>query len=187
MRRLLLYLSFLFISVAAYSQTSIGIETRAYPAGIVPGIHFDLGITEHLNLNSQVGYNFTDRRDWGKHDSENGGGFGFGLGLERSGFLTERLSVILRTDLWFMDIDWRDTEFICPFVPPCGNIDFTGSSEITVLHPTFGFAYLIPITDRVYLKPSFTFGYEINIKTEGEDVGEGAILLVGFQFGRYLK
>ena len=32
--------------------------------------------------------------------------------------------------------------------------------------------------------PSIAFGAEINIKTEGAPVGEGAVLLLGFTFGK---
>ncbi len=186
MKKLLL-LPFLLFSLSTIAQTSIGVEGQVYPAGIIPGIRFDLGLTENLNLTSRIGYNFADRRDWGKHDNEEGGGPGFSLGLERTGFLTENLSINARTDLWFMDIDWRDTEYICPIVPPCENINFTGSSEVTVFQPTIGLAYIFPITDRFFIKPSLSFGYEINVKTEGDPVGEGAILLLGFQFGRFLN
>ena len=129
----LFILPLLLISVSTFAQTSIGVETQAYPAGIIPGIRIDLGLTDYLNLTSRIGYNFADRRDWGKHDNEEGGGPGFGLGIERTGFLTENLSIHARTDLWFMDIDWRD-----PYTGPalCGALpcpDETGTSEITIL------------------------------------------------------
>ncbi len=186
MKKLVL-LALVFISPSAFSQTSFGIELQAYPAGIIPGIRFDLGVSENLNLNARIGYNFTNRRDWGKHDNEEGGGPGFGLGVEHTGFLIENLSIIARTDLWFMDIDWRKTENICPIVAPCFDMDFTGTSEITVLQPTIGLAYLIPMTARVFIKPSLSFGYEINVKTTGDEVGEGAILLLGFQLGGFLN
>ncbi|MBO6523262.1 MAG: hypothetical protein JJ971_05505 [Balneolaceae bacterium] len=183
MKQLLLFF-LLFIGIPTYAQTSLGIEAQAYPAGVVPGLRFDLGISETLTLTSRIGYNFTDRRDWGEHDNEEGGGPGFSLGFERTGFLTEKLSVYARTDLWFMDIDWRDTQYICPVAPPCGNIESAGATNITVLQPTLGIGYSFPLSGNYFVKPSLSFGYEINVKTDGEDVGQGPILLAGFQLGR---
>lgn len=183
----LLVIPILFISISSLAQRSIGIETQTYPAGIIPSIRFDVGISENLNFNSRIGYNFTDRRDWGKHDNEKGGGFGFGLGIEKTNFLTENLSLNFRTDLWFMEIDWKDTKTICGIVPPCFKMPISGETNIVVLQPTLGLAYQLPISDQFFLKPSLSFGYEVNVKTEGEPVGEGAILLIGVQFGKYFK
>ncbi|GAB5407640.1 MAG: hypothetical protein BalsKO_00050 [Balneolaceae bacterium] len=184
----LLTLPFLLLSISSLAQTSVGIETQAYPAGIIPGIRFDVEITQNLNLNSRVGYNFTDRRDWGKHDNEQGGGVGFGLGIERTGFHTKNLSLNLRTDLWLLDIDWRNSELYCNVIGsfgPCTELISTGKSKVTILQPTIGLAYTLPVSDRFFLKPSLSFGYEINVKTDGEEVGEGAILLVGVQLVVY--
>ncbi len=183
----LILLSLILIGVPAFAQTSLGMEMQAYPAGIVPGIRFDLGISDQLNLTSRIGYNFTDRRNWGEHDNEEGAGPGFGLGLERTGFLAQNLSLHARTDLWFMDIDWSD-----PYSGPilCGALpcpDEIGKTSIVILQPTIGIGYSIPFSNRYFVKPSLSFGYEINIKTEGEEVGQGAILLVGFQLSKSFK
>lgn len=185
MKKLSLFIS-LLIYIPVYSQTSLGLEVQAYPAGIVPGLSFDLGISDQLNLTSRIGYNFTDRRDWGEHDNEEGGGPGFSLGLERNEFITENLSLQLRSDLWFMEIDWEDTRTICSFVG-CSEVDLEGSSDIMVLQPTIGLTYDLPIFKKFTLSPSLSFGWEINVKTKGQDAGQGAIFLVGFELRSSLK
>lgn len=179
---------FLFcVSSSLQAQTSIGIETQAYPAGVVPGIRFDLGLTNNFNITSRIGYNFTDRRDWGEHDNEEGGGPGFSLGAEWTGFLMENLSIHARSDLWFMEIDWRRDIGFCNLTKCIVTNQEFGETSITVLQPTIGLGYTIPFSNHYFIKPSLSFGYEINVKIEGEDVGQGAILLVGIQLGRLLK
>ena len=174
---------FLLIPVSVSSQNTIGFETQVYPAGIVPGLRFDIPIAKNSVLTSRVGYNFTDRRDWGEHDNEEGGGPGFSLGVKKIRFLTEKLSLHFRTDLWFMEIDWENTREICGFrFCTVAGID-TGETNIIIFQPTFGLVYDFELNQQILLQPSVSFGYEINVKTEGEDVGEGAILLLGLNLG----
>ncbi|MEQ9308212.1 MAG: hypothetical protein RLN90_02085 [Balneolaceae bacterium] len=183
----LFVLSLLFLSLTAQAQTSIGIESHIYPAGVIPSIRYDLGITENLTFNSRIGYKFTNRSDWGKRDNEEGRGFGFGLGFEQTNFLAENLSLNFRTDLWFMNIDWYEERiFDCPENANCAPyLSGTGSTDVLVLQPSLGFAYQFPVSKQFFFKPSLSFGYEINVHTEGEEVGGGAILLLGVQFGYF--
>lgn len=180
MRKMLL-LFFLLVSGAAYSQKSIGFEVQAYPAGIVPGLRFDIPITSSSVFTSRAGYNFTDRRDWGEHDNEEGRGPGFSLGFIRKNIFTDNLNLHIRSDLWFMEIDWEDER--CCGRPPCTSPIVSGSTSITILQPTIGLDYNFEFSPNALLRPSVSFGYEINVKTEGEDVGEGAILLLGLNLG----
>jgi|10_taG_2_1085330.scaffolds.fasta_scaffold02463_11 hypothetical protein len=183
MKQILFVISVLFTSTL-FAQNSIQLETQAYPAGIIPGVRFDFNIGNNSYLTSRIGYNFTDRKDFGKNDNEEGGGPGFGIGYVRSDFISSDLSVHIRTDLWFMDIDWRDSQTICGTVSPCFEQGINGTSEIIILQPTVGIEYMIPSSTNLFLKPSLSFGYEINIKTKGREVGEGAILLIGLSLGR---
>ena len=183
MKQILFVISVLFTSTL-FAQNSIQLETQAYPAGIIPGVRFDFNIGNNSYLTSWIGYNFTDRQDFGKNDNEEGGGPGFGIGYVRSDFISSDLSVHIRTDLWFMDIDWRDSQTICGTVSPCFEQGINGTSEIIILQPTVGIEYMIPSSTNLFLKPSLSFGYEINIKTKGREVGEGAILLIGLSLGR---
>jgi len=179
-----IFLSIFFLAtIPAFGQSSISIEAQAYPAGVIPGIRFDYSISEQTQLFVRAGYNFTDRRDWGEHDNEEGGGAGFGIGAEFRNPRFQNFSLNVRTDLWFMDIDWYNEEEICPFAPPCVDIKFPGTTEIAVLQPTIGFGYQFPVSGSFFIKPTINFGYEVNIRTEGEDVGEGTILLGGLQVG----
>lgn len=172
MKQILFVISVLFTSTL-FAQNSIQLETQAYPAGIIPGVRFDFNIGNNSYLTSRIGYNFTDRQDFGKNDNEEGGGPGFGIGYVRSDFISSDLSVHIRTDLWFMDIDWRDSQTICGTVSPCFEQGINGTSEIIILQPTVGIEYMIPSSTNLFLKPSLSFGYEINIKTNSGRVEIG--------------
>lgn len=193
MNRSLLYLSaFLIIwvigtppSAIAQNASNVGIELQAYPAGFILGVRggIDLGSRQELNL--RLGWNIARRGDFGEHDNERGGGAGFGLGYRY--YLKDKLSGLFlgaRTDLWLMDIDWTDRRPICPIVPPCTETDVKGSTDITVFQPTLEAGYnLLNSRSGWLLAPTVSFGYEINVRTEGEEVGEGAILLGGVNLG----
>lgn len=183
MKRILLLLSFLIISIPGYAQNSIGFETQIYPAGTVPGIRFDLGITSDLNFTSRIAYNITDRRDWGEHENEEGEGPGFSLGLEQRSFLSKNLFLHIRSDFWFLEIDWIDRPSGPELCGALSCINRKGSTDVIVFQPTIGLAYQVPLSDKLFVKPTLSFGYEINAKTDGEPVGKGAIVLGGFQLG----
>lgn len=177
----LLVLPFLFFSLSIFAQNSIGFEAQVYPAGVVPALRFDFLLNHQFTLTTRVGYNKTNRRDWGEHDNEEGAGLGFGLGLEQRSFFNDQLSLHVRVDLWFLDIDWRTDRQLCNLTQCGPTMSTYGESSITVMQPTVGLVYTKAINDRFLFKPSLSLGYEINIRTKGEAVGEGAILLAGFQ------
>jgi len=179
----ILFIILAFTSTTLVAQNSISLETQVYPAGIIPGIRFDLNLSDNSFLTSGIGYNFTDRQDFGKNDNEEGGGPGFSLGYARANFFTENLTAHIRTDLWFMDIDWEQKGLIICDPTACPNAVTRGTTEITVLQPTLGLGYNLILSENLFLKPNLSFGYEINIKTKGREVGEGAILLGGLSFG----
>jgi len=183
MKLLILVIAFSFSLICASAQTSISMETQVYPAGFLPGLRLDYAINDKVQLFARGAFNFTNRRDWGVQDNEEGNGAGFGIGAEFKNSRIKNLSLNIRADLWFMDIDYYNTETICPIVPPCFDLRINGQSDVTVLQPTLGFGYQIPISNSFFLKPSLNLGYEINIRTKGEDVGEGAIFLGGVQLG----
>ncbi|MBO6535336.1 MAG: hypothetical protein JJ966_03880 [Balneolaceae bacterium] len=174
---------FVLLSAPTFAQPSLSVESQIYPAGSIHSLRLDLPILASVNAFARTGLNVTDRRDWGDQDREEGQGYGFGAGVEFSNSNYDRISLLIRTDLWFLDINWTNFDTVCPIVPPCFENRFDGATKVTVLQPTIGFAYQIPLTGSFFLKPSVNLGYEINIKTEGEPVGEGAILLGGLQVG----
>ena len=171
----LLLLLFSVISVDARAQASVGLTLQAYPAGLITSIQGSISISPASQALAFVAWNATDRRDWGKHDNEEGGGPGAGLAwryyfsADHSGFFAG-----VRTDLWFLDIDWTDTA-------PNRNVpDRTGTTEVTVLQPTAQIGYALPLgAKRWVLEGAAALGAEVNVRTDGEAVGEGAILLVG--------
>ena len=172
MRPILSLFILLFVFQVASGQTSIGPEIQVYPTGIIPGLRIEKAINNKASFNFRIGYQWIRHRDLGVHEDERGNGFGFSLGYKR--FFsdnTKGFSLSVRTDLWFNSLDWKD------------NIDtsdeISGQTDITVLQPTLVLEDAFRLSDSWMLVPSIGFGYEWNVKTDGEPTGEGAILLVG--------
>ena len=147
------------------AQTTVLGEVQAYPAGLVAtgGVEWPMGGTQ---LGIRAGYNLTDRRDWGEHEQEDGGGAGAGVTLmwdmdARPGgfFLAAAL------DVWRLSIDWEDP-------------GRSGTSEVTVFQPTARVGYGVLWGPRE-VRLSLSGGWEINTRLTGEAVGEGPIGLIG--------
>lgn len=168
------------LSIALFSQDSspktldIGLEAQQYPTGYLLGIRAERGWANKHSLSIRLGYNGFDHQNFGVHDGEAGGGFGGTLGYRyyfRAGHTG--LFLGLRTDVWRNKIDWKD--YVGDFR---GNF-IKGQSRIVVLQPTAIAGYLFLLKDHWIINPTLAFGAEINVKTEGEPVGEGAIFLWG--------
>jgi hypothetical protein len=149
---------------------AIGATAQLYPAGVNLAARASFPIGDRNTLSAHGGYNVTDRRDFGEHDNEEGGGPGFGFAVRR--YLEERYNgfhIGVRTDLWFLAIDWEDN------APPRSD-----RTNVVVLQPTAQAGYSRTLSGgRVVLEATVSLGAEINVRTGGEAVGEGAILLVG--------
>lgn len=154
----------------------IGLETQFYPTGIIPGLRLATGFGERNAVHLRVGLQFIDHRDLGVHDDETGNGWGFTVGYRRYFEDAYRGWFLgLRNDIWFNDIDWTDGE---------GANQQSGFTEIVVVQPTAEGGYLfVPGDGNFTVAPSIGFGYEVNVQTEGEPTGEGAILLLGVTLG----
>ncbi len=153
---------------------SFGAELQVYPAGVIVTGHARHTISETDSLYLRAGYNITDRQGFGEHENEEGDGPGLGIGWRRnvSPGADEGWLYGARMDLFFLEIDWED--------PMRSN-----ASDIVVLQPAIEGGYGWNLGGgRIEL--TATFGVEINIHTDGEDVGEGAIGLLGvtYMFGR---
>jgi len=173
---LLIFISTISITAQNDKSFDVGLEVQAYPTGIIPGLHFEFGVGDKDGLLGRVGYNVVNHRDLGVQDKEKGGGFGFSIGYRRY-FKEQRQGFFLgaRTDLWFNKIDWKEN----PNLPT----EVTGRTDITVFQPTAEAGYVFNLKKEGWsFVPSIAFGAEINIKTEGLPVGEGAVLLLGFTF-----
>jgi len=152
----------------------LGLEFQAYPAGLMPGVSYALGIGADHELNLRVGMNFAKRNDWGVQLDERGSGFGATLGYRYMFQLWDQIfSVGPRCDIWDMEISYEDRRYMAPIV-------VRSTSEILVVQPTLELAWWKKLGDSSReMGISFSNGYEINVRTRGEAVGEGLITLVG--------
>jgi len=151
-----------------------GLEVQAYPAGVISAAHVRRALSEHDTATLRLGYNDTNRRDYGEHDDEEGGGPGGGIGWrhyrgpEYTGWLYGA-----RIDLWDLEIDWEEDD------------GSRGTTDVLVLQPTVEGGYAFRLGDSPWrLELVAAFGAEVNVDTDGEDVGEGAIGLVGLTLTR---
>jgi hypothetical protein len=149
---------------------SLGIEVQGYPAGLISAVRFDLPVGRRGSVGVTAGYNLTDRRDFGEHDDEQGGGFGVGLlTTQRLGGGASGFFLGWRVDLWWLEIDWEDRAPVR-----------TGTTKITVLQPTGRAGHAWSLADgRLRIEAGLGLGAEVNIRPRGEAVGDGAILLGG--------
>jgi len=177
-RKIVFTLLINLFSLMVYAQDKagkyfdLGIEVQQYPTGFLLGLRSEIGLAPHHALDLRVGYNLLDHQSFGVHENEEGGGFGFTIGY-RYYFKTENLGWFLgvRSDLWFNKVEWQD------------NIDtpmaVNGTSDIIVFQPTAIAGYRFLINEKFVLTPTLAIGGEINIKTTGAEVGQGAIFLWG--------
>lgn len=171
-----LFLILISLPIASFSQINVNFELQAYPTGIIPGIRIEQNKGDKSATHIRLGYNWIRHRDLGVQDDERGDGFGFTIGYKRyfkSGH--EGWNIGLKSDLWWNSIDWKNN-----IGEPS---EISGTTKITVLQPTVELGYLIK-KENFHFTPTIAFGYEWNVKTEGEPTGEGAILLIGFQIGK---
>lgn len=167
---------FCTIKVSAQSIL-IGPEYNYYPAGHIVGVQLETPFkTTVHSFNARIAYNMSDRKDFsGLNDNEKGGGFGASLGYRYyplkhcSGLYTG-----FRADIWNMKIQWIDNSEQLK----------EGSTKIVVFQPTFELGYLFQIGEMWDLGTAFVNGFEINIRTEGEEVGQGWITLWQIRLSR---
>jgi len=150
---------------------SIGIEIQAYPTGIIPGIRLEKFLIANSSISLRLGYQIIDHRDLGVQNNEEGSGYGASIAYRRF-FKPDHkgLSIAVRADLWFNKIDWE-------------NDNALGTSNITVIQPVLMGEYTLRPSSSFSIAPSLSFGWEWNVATDGEQTGEGAIILIGCTFG----
>ena len=181
LKRVIIYCFFGFLfsnSVFAQNPLDISFELQAYPTGLQPGLQISKGFKDKNAMHLRVGYNWVRHGDAGVHEDERGGGFGFTFGYRR--FLKsdfQGLFMGVRNDFWFNTLDWAD------------HIDKPeeekGTAEIIVVQPTAQLGYLWNFGANWIFSPTISWGYEINLgEDEGEDVGEGMIMLLGIELGK---
>ena len=184
MRKLLLGIFFITFTTLLWSQDakrglhSFGLESQMYPAGLMFNLKADWPLSNKGLLVAKVGYNIAERQDFGEHDQEDGGGLGLALGYKR--YLKEGMQGLYaeaRMSVWFLDIDWRNNT-------PAA----MGNTDITVLQPTIaaGYDFLLK-GEKIKLGIFVAAGYEVNVITSGEEVGQGGISIIGASFALPIK
>ncbi len=149
-----------------------GLSLQVYPAGLIGNIQYAYQLAPKQTVTIYGGLNITNRRDWGEQDDETGVGVGPGIAWRY--YLHQAPKGLyggIRTDLWFLNIDWKQ------------DTGETGSSDITVLQPTAVLGYTHLAAGPWIIDMYVSLGAEINVRTRGEPVGEGAILLAGLSVG----
>lgn len=167
-----------FIPVQSTAQyLDAGIELQQYPTGTVLTLRMNAPSSKALEATFRLGANIIYHRDLGVHDNEQGLGFGFSVGGRY--WLNEEkhgLHVGVRSDFWYNRIDWYDD------LEGGGRVD--GQSDVFVVQPTAFVGWDLGLNDSWRLVPSVALGAEINAWQDGEDTGQGAILLLGVQLVR---
>jgi len=175
--RAVIYLALATMLVGtAYAQPSVHAGAQVYPAGQIGYVGVSYAFASHWAGGLSVGYNRARRQDFGVHDDERGDGSGIRVhGTYR--FRPEGSSLVagVHLDLWQLTIEWID------FPPtPTGPIS-AGLTEITVLQPTASLGYVWVLSPRIHVGAHMALGAEVNVRTDGQEVGQGAILLGGIQ------
>lgn len=153
-------------------RLNLGAEIQYYPAGWVYAARADLYLGKHINWNFRLAYNGVNRKDLSEyHLTEVGGGFGASLGYRY--FFDKRKGLFLggRADIWQLNIDWTDED--------ANLMPISGTTAVTVFQPTVEIGYQFKVGKHWTIAPAFTNGFEINVKTEGDEVKQGFITLVG--------
>ncbi len=166
------------LSIKGQEVFDLAAEVQLYPTGFMPGLRGEIGFQSKNAVHVRLGYNLLDHGDAGVHEDEKGGGPGFSIGYKRyfgAGF--RRWYVGPKIDWWFNSVDWKDNIGL--------SNEISGNTDVVVFQPTveFGYAFLV-VNEHIIISPNFAVGYEINVITEGEPTGEGAILLLGILIGK---
>ncbi|MBI1341590.1 MAG: hypothetical protein GC171_01515 [Terrimonas sp.] len=154
-----------------YTSFDTGAELLGYPAGIITGFHIAYNFRVHHSILAGIAHNKANRKDFGEHDDERGGGWGGHIGY-RYYFRYKPYGFFVgeRNDVWGLTIHWKQGTA-------------TGTSTITVLQPTLELGYTFLIHDQLFITPVLANGAEFNLKTRGEKVGQGFITLLGLSAG----
>ncbi len=168
----------------------LSFEYQMYPAGMMPGLKVEAGLGKYYksSLEARIAYNRARRHGWGEHGDERGGGWGGSFGYKYYILKPMKgLYIGVRSDVWRLTIDYRDIGEDMIY-DTADDSDF-GQSKIWILQPTasVGYKFLFRVGNEkkttIFLTPQVAAGWEYNVKTEGEAVGQGAIGLWGLDIG----
>ncbi|HJS53161.1 MAG TPA: DUF3575 domain-containing protein [Chitinophagaceae bacterium] len=154
-----------------YTTTDIGGQFQWYPSGTITSLHVAFNARMHHSVLVQLGYNKANREDRGEKENETGSGWGGAIGY-RYYFkpFPHKFFIGAKADIWRMNFDWTEAAA-------------TGESKTWTLQPTFDIGYTFFINDQAFITPYISNGVTINLKTDGENVGQGFITLIGISAG----
>jgi hypothetical protein len=178
MKKATILLAFAFIFYSANSQEEIGYRTtdvgaqfQYYPSGTISSLHFAFNARMNHSILVQIGYNKVNRKDDGEKDNEKGGGWGGGIGY-RYYFnpFPHKFFIGVKADIYRMNIDWVQGIQV-------------GETKTWTIQPTLELGYTIIINDQGFITPFIASGAQINMKTDGDKVGQGFLPLFGISAG----
>lgn len=161
MRALLLGLAMVFCGGPLLAGP--GLELQGYPAGVQATARWEQSWGGRQAWLFYGGYNLARRWAWGLHADERGGGPGLGLGWRVYLRGQDGLYASLRTELWALDIAWRDATT-------------AGLTEVKVLQPALELGWKMRPGPWGGAEVGLSLGQEINVDTQGESVAQGPIL-----------
>ena len=184
--QLILLLVFLFITNLSISQnqedkkashnSAFGVSIQVYPSGIIPTINYEYYLSESSTIQHRLGVNIINRQDYSdENDEEKGLGFGGTLGYHYHFAKTKGDFIIgVNLDVWNTWIDWNNNS---------NEITQTsGNSYTLVLQPWVETGYFIKLKNTSKIGLTGGFGREINVITNGKNVGEGWIGSLSIQY-----
>ena len=155
-------------------HSSLVFEFQAYPTGLIPGFTYERFFSKTRSFNYRFGIQIIRHGDEGVQEDERGNGFGGSFGFRQ--YWPLGFSVGARVDLWFNDLDWRNN---------IGEADEeSGNTDIVVLQPVVEATWRRYFSTDWFIQPSVAAGAEINIFTDGEETGQGFIILGALSIGR---
>ncbi|WP_293890147.1 hypothetical protein [Flavobacterium sp.] len=169
----IIYLWVLFSFSNSFSQQKsevkekreIGLEIQKYPVGTITVITYNYFFKETWAMRFRVGGNFANRKDEsGFNDDEKANGFGGSFGINkyvRSG--NGNFIFGANVDVWNMWTKWIDYS----------EIPQNGKTYTLVIQPWINAGYLYNFSKKFNAGIYLGFGREINVITDGENVGQG--------------
>ena len=154
-----------------YKTIDVGAEFLPSSKGYTTSLHLAYNLAVHHAFLLRAGYNNSNWKEKGNHDSEKGSGPGASLGY-RYYFLVRPYGFFLgvNAQAWRLSIDWREGTT-------------TGKTKTWALQPTAEMGYMILINDMFFISPAISSGIQSNFKTEGQEVGEGFVTRFGLSTG----
>jgi hypothetical protein len=155
-----------------YTTTDVGGEFQWHsPGGYSGMLHVAFNGEIHSGFQVRAGYMIADRKDWGEHVIEKGGGPGGGLGYRYYfPYRPHQFFLGIRSEIWRLKIDWEDALL-------------KGTTKTWTIQPAAEAGYMILINDMAFITPAVSAGYFSNLSTDGAAIGEGFVFSAGISIG----